>query len=375
MGYKKFVRVILVFLAVLVASNYLVWELHTKRFFDGYDTAVMGDLARLGYMPEYAVSKQPSPGHHPGLIHYNDYRGQPIDMVTIGDSFSFGVGGGQHAFFQEHIIINSDKRDFTVLNLITPKGPKPEMIWPLLNSGLLEKIKPKYLLVESGERGCIENYGLRPADAGLTDTIGNLDSILVKGGRLAESERKGIAAEGERSFFRFMTFANLKHPLYKVLYRITDRPPGARVFKAALDRPFFSTEHPDTLLYLDADIEKMSLVSEGSVSMLNRNMNELSEALEKKGIKLIFMPIPDKYSLYAPYIQDNDLPQSRFFELLRMQDRKYVLIDTRAMLSKALEDGVMDLYHADDTHWSWKAPDRIFREFRLGQADKEALSP
>lgn len=366
MGYKRFVKAIVVFIVLFLPANYAAWELHTKRFFEGYDNAVMGDLARLGYMPEYGVHKGSPEGRHPGLIHYNNYHGQPVDMVVIGDSFSMGVGGGEHAFFQEHIILNSDKKDFTVLSLITPKGPKPETIWPLLNSGIIEKIKPEYLLLESGERGCIENYGLRPADEGATDTIDNLDATLVKGGRLSESERRGIAAgEGKRPFFRFMTFANLKYPLYKALYKITDRPPGARVYKARLDRPMFNTRYPKTLLYLDADIEKMSLVSEANVAMLNRNLNVLADALSEKGINLYFMPPPDKYGLYAPYIKDNDLPVSPFFVLMRKQQRRYGFIDTQAILSEALKEGVMDLYHQDDTHWSSKAPEWIFSNFRF----------
>jgi len=377
MGFKRFVKALVIFLAVFVFANLAVWELHTVKFFDGYNPSVMGGLARLGYMPEYAVAKHTPPEHHPGLINYNDYYGQPVDMVVIGDSFSMGAGGGEQAFFQEHIILNSGKKDFTVLSLISPGDLGVEAGWKLLNTGLLERIGPRYLLIENVERNCIEGYGLKLADVSTTDILEDFDALLSRGGRLAKNEREGRVADGdgEKPFFRFMTFANLKHPFYKALYMITDRPPGARVYKAELDRPLFSTDYPNTLLFFHEDIEKMSLVSEVSVAMLNRNMNELADAFAKKGVMLYFMPAPDKYGLYAPYIKDNDLPISPFFSLMRKQDRRYGFIDTAAILSEALEEGVMDLYHADDTHWSWKAPDRIFRSFSFRQPDKGDIIP
>ena len=365
MGYRKFVRALVIFIALLVPANLLVWELHTKKFFDDYDTAVMGDLARLGYMPEYGVRKDHTQGRHPGLIFFNEYNGQPVDMVVVGDSFSMGVGGGAHSFFQEHIIVNSGKRDFTVLSLIDPRDTAIEVIWKLLNTGILEKINPRYVLIESAERASVENFGLKRIDPGLAGSVEQLTALLKKGGELAGLEREGKALEENKPFFRFMTFANLKHPLYKALYMITDRPPGASVYKARLDRPLFSSDYPETLLYLDADIHRMALVSEANVSMLNRNMNALSDALALKGIKLYFMPPPDKYGLYAPYIMDNRMPLSPFFALMRKQDRRYGFIDAGEILSEALGEGVRDLYHQDDTHWSWKAPDLIFRKFRF----------
>jgi len=372
MGYRRFVRTLVVFIALFVLANFAVWELHTRQFFDSYDPLAMGDLARLGYMPEYGVPKAPSPDRLPGLLSYVDYHGQPVDMVVIGDSFSMGVGGGEHSFFQEHIILNSGREDFTVLSLVSPRDSGVEAGWKLLNSGLLEKISPRYFLIESVERGCMENFGLNLVDPATTDTMENLDALFLKGGRLAGREREGRAAgEEKKPFFRFMTFANLKHPLYKALYSMTGRPPGARVYRAELDRPMFSTGHPGTLLYLDADIDRMSLVSEARVSTLNSNMNSLADALAEKGIGLYFMPVPDKYDLYAPYIKDKDLPVNIFFPLLRMQkEKRYGFIDAEAILSEALKEGVKDLYHQDDTHWSYKAPQRIFGSYRfqpLGQ--------
>jgi hypothetical protein len=42
-----------------------------------------------------------------------------------------------------------------------------------------------------------------------------------------------------------------------------------------------------------------------------------------------------------------------------------MLIDTKAILYKAIEEGELDLFHQDDTHWTWKASQRIFSSVRF----------
>jgi hypothetical protein len=47
--------------------------------------------------------------------------------------------------------------------------------------------------------------------------------------------------------------------------------------------------------------------------------------------------------------------------VLRPLPRRYTLIDTKAILAEELRKGVKDVYYADDTHWSWKASEAIFK--------------
>jgi len=77
------------------------------------------------------------------------------------------------------------------------------------------------------------------------------------------------------------------------------------------------------------------------------------------------MPSVDKYNLYSRFIVDNPYPDSRFFEELRKLPKRYVFIDTKKLLLGELERGEKDLFYPDDTHWSWKAPKRIFSEIRF----------
>lgn len=77
------------------------------------------------------------------------------------------------------------------------------------------------------------------------------------------------------------------------------------------------------------------------------------------------MPAVDKYNLYSKFIINNPYQNSVFFEKLRVLDKKYILIDTKAILLKELKKGTKDLYYPDDTHWSFKAPEIIFRKFKF----------
>jgi hypothetical protein len=93
---------------------------------------------------------------------------------------------------------------------------------------------------------------------------------------------------------------------------------------------------------------------------MNDNLNRLSDILEAKGIKLYFMPVVDKYNLYSEFIIDNRHPKSTFFEQLRPLPRRYTLIDTKEILLERLKQGEKEIFHSDDTHWTWRASQAIF---------------
>ena len=98
---------------------------------------------------------------------------------------------------------------------------------------------------------------------------------------------------------------------------------------------------------------------------INSNLNQLALLLQQRGIKLYFMPVVDKYELYADYILGNRYGRSDFFEQMRTQNKKYSFIDTKYLLGDLLRNGVKDVYYVDDTHWSWKASNAIFTSVKF----------
>jgi hypothetical protein len=132
-----------------------------------------------------------------------------------------------------------------------------------------------------------------------------------------------------------------------------------------LNTPFFSVKKSKRLLFYYEDIKFIPLANEESVGSFNKNLNELALRLKKKGITFYFLPAPDKYAMYSDYIVDNPYPKSVFFELLRKQPKKYVFVDTKAILSELIKKGEKDVYYADDTHWSWKAAKKIAESLKF----------
>ena len=89
---------------------------------------------------------------------------------------------------------------------------------------------------------------------------------------------------------------------------------------------------------------------------LNEKLNKLAKNLSKKNIKLVYVPTANKYDIYYPYIyQNNKYRKSNFFKLLKEQKKEYIYIDTDELLTNAVRSGEIDLYLADDSHWSYKA--------------------
>lgn len=326
-------------MTIFIGINYVIWktvteDLITNHHFDG------GDLSRMGYVPGskmYRHTRTDLPRKH---LELKDYDGRHIDMLTIGDSFSNGGGEGYNRFYQDYI---ASYHNFDVLNFNPPKDLDfISTIAILLNNGFLQQAQPRYILIGATEIGWKE--WVQQIDFGLRKSMPELSK---------DPARNNI---GRLPQVPFMNNGNMKFLFFSILYRFSDNALFSKVYKAKLTRQFFSVPDKNTLLY----IPYRHVPSSGDVERLNQNLNELSDRLNSKGIRLIFMPFPDKYTLYARWMEKKRFPESLFFEYLRPLPKRYKFIDTKALLREALERNEIDVYNADDTHSSWKASKRIF---------------
>lgn len=131
-----------------------------------------------------------------------------------------------------------------------------------------------------------------------------------------------------------------------------------------MDRKLFSVEG-DNLLYAKHDVVIISSGDRKALEQINVNLNQTAEILSKRGISLYFMPCVDKYDLYRPFIVNNNQPKNNFFETFRQLPKQYTFVDTKQILSAQLGKGVQDVFYPDDTHWSWKASQRIFENVKF----------
>lgn len=352
LGKKKFVLIFLFFTLIFVIYHLVVWTFFTSKLLSTPVNHHIGDLARIGYqIPSVYLrnSEITLPKTH---IDVKDYTNQKIDIITLGDSFSNADMKGKNPYYQDYI---SSLTGLNVLN--AHKSPQASndietvMLW--YNSGLLDKIKPKAILIESVERSAVSRYSKTIN----WTTTAKLDDV-----------RKDFVnsiwpAPDKIPDYSFINSGNYNYLIYNFLYNFSlNAYKKSKVYKFNLDRNFFSVKAPSILLVYKDDIYSLNSNCQKNIEALNNNLNKLAQYLNKKQIQLYVMIAADKYDLYSPYITSNPYNTNLFFDNLRPLDKKYIFIDTKKLLSPLLEKNNKDIYYADDTHWSYKASEHIVSE-------------
>lgn len=353
MTYRTCVVRFLIAFFIFIAFNFITWKLFTEKLLTtNYGTG--GDLARLGYIVD---SKQPRrafvdlPKQH---ISLDQLDGQKVDMLVIGDSFSNGGGEGKNSYYQDYI---ATYNNFTVLNLFIYKQGPIETVMYLVNSGLLDVINPRYVLIQSVERFSVGRFS------------GEINFKVTEDPQiLRDFYTKKYDPFNYLPSISFLNDGNVKYIYYRLRYLFSDDPTKI-VIRKKLKKPLFDVKDNDRLLFYFEDTKNIGKSNQKTISELNNNMNKLADLLQKRNIKLYFMPSVDKYNLYSEFIVNNPYPASVFFEELRPLDKHYEFIDTKKILLEAVRRGEKDIYYADDTHWSWKAAEHIFKDLKFG-ADK-----
>jgi hypothetical protein len=344
----------LAFLAVFasfLALNFVIWRCFTAEMLNAGEYYTP-DLVRLGYIVGSTMRRKPEstlPRRH---LHSAQYAGQPVDVVTVGDSFSNMKDIGRDTMYQDWL---ATVHGLTVMNVPPIDGPADEVgtLIVLLNSGYLDRVRPRAVILECVERHCIDSLS------------GNLDFTLRKNLPDVEQALKRPEWNLTPPTVGFVNTSNFKFLSNLVLYHFSPNAFSSQVYVKELSTPLFSVPQDKRLLFFFEDLTSIRLANARSVGALNDNLNTLALKLKKKNISLYFMPAPNKYTIYSDYIIDNPYPKSVFFELLRGLPKRYVFVDTKTMLAEEVKKGGKDVYFADETHWSWKAAKKIAENMKF----------
>jgi hypothetical protein len=345
--YLKQIRFYGLALVIYVILNAAIWHLYTHQLFN--PIYYVGDLARLSYLSEYAQPRQEQNTLHKRQIFYHKWKGETIDIVTIGDSFSSGGGLGTNNYYQDWL---ATLHNLNVMNL--PKLPDKlsniETAYILLYSGFLDARPPKALLLEDIGREVVKQHG-RKIHPSQHWSIAQITSYYTS------------KPDTQIPSYSFLNSGNVKFLINQFLYLFDDNAIFSQVYKTKLKHAVFSQDTDNTLLFHAKDIENNSLIQDKSVALVTQNLNDLAALLAQKGIALYYMPVVDKLALYHDHIQSAKYPKSLLFDKLKKYPRTYHLIDTQAILGAALAEGEKDIFFLDDTHWTWKACKRIAEAF------------
>lgn len=356
--YKSFILLLTILLLIFLGFNGIIWFFWVRDLVS--PSANSGDLVRMGYISGIKLSHKKTfdlPNHH---IDIREYDKTPVDMITIGDSFSVGEGKGHNSHYQDYIASINNLRVLNIPSYVH-KGKEFQFqpiltLSKIINSGYLDIMKPKYLLLESIERLAIPRL-TSEFTLNITSSIDDIDNYY--------KNNSFDKPQNSNTELHFINNGNWKFISNSVQYHFKDTARNSAIFMTKLSKPLFSSALSDSLLFYIDDIKAANQGTKHNIEILNQNLNTISAILQKKGITLVFMPIVDKLNLYHPYLISRKYPESSFFEELRKVDKNYIFIDTKEILSHSLNKGELDIFHQDDSHWTWKASKAIFEKIRF----------
>ena len=209
---------------------------------------------------------------------------------------------------------------------------------PFLRFLYLSKTKklPKIVIIESVERYFIEriydlNYSMTDLEMlskNLIDTTGDSNSLQIK--------QRTILEETQEWMKREIGMIGYKNPIKSV----------------TLNKECFTCTHKENKLYFYQDDINQLPTSDSLLYLASIKLDRLFAYADSVGIDLYVLIAADKYDIYQDYIVDNPYPQQNVLERLNAIFPHPKIINSKDTLSNMVEQGVLDVYWCNDTHWS-----------------------
>ena len=342
---RKYVICVASLLYVFMILNLVLWHFAVKEIF------TQGDLNRLGgfastepLMEKVKYSKR----HTPLGEYIRSGKKESFDVITLGDSFSEGIGATlpiNGTGYQDYLV---NKYGIRVLNAGITENCV-EDLYILLNSGIIDEVRPKAIILESAAREVQHRLGMQEIQP---ESITKEMSERYLRGLRANASSLSLASGFMPSI---MVQANMKFISYKLYHIMNPECLSFSVYINELSRNLFSNPgYEHILVNFIGDFNYLGLPLDAETA--NMNLNKAAKILREKNIQPIFFAAADKYDLYYPYIiNHNGRPENNFFpEIRKVSPKDYVFIDTMKMFREALERGEQDIYCFNDTHWSSK---------------------
>lgn len=305
----------------------------------------------------------------------------PYDVIIISDSFLGATPAGKYLCQK----ISADNH-VSILHIYTnyfeySGGNTFQMLILLTNNGFLKKTGARVVILEDAERG-------------LPDTIlkSNLNSSapvpsLPAGGNRISTQRtredkpltgsvltainESIGsidnhfADNSRDLTTLKTW--IKNDILSEIGSQSDD--GTLYFVTINESRFTSPFYSSRLIFHRDDLavfRNSNATCPDDYIRLNNNLNTVAKKLDDQNITLIFIPAVSAYNTYYPYIIDPPTVRSPLFDILRVLNRSYILVDTKTIADKLQQKGEKDLSGVGDpAHWTWRLTDAVAQAIDL----------
>lgn len=308
-----------------------------------------GDLLRMGYLIDlYPNYRTIFNNEFNKPINFTKITDKPskkqFKIFTIGDSFSEQKNYGYKNYIADSgiSVLHYDR---------SLHKNQIETLYNLLNGNFFEKFTFEYLILEIIERDVIELVEI-------IDTTKILSYVDVK---LLAQQEKPL----EDHSYKFPSNRLFKFYYSTIQYYLNDDYLfHNKVYKTKINEALFSTDKKELLFYHgDVNSTKKNNKLE-NVLKINNLLNNIDNKLSKKGIKLIVLIAPNKYTVYYPYItHQENFPKPEFFQLFGEMKKTYTSIDALSIFSNNITRK-KDLYFYDDSHWSPWASQLVAKEIK-----------
>lgn len=338
-SYKTYSVTLLAVIAVVAISSSII-RLNLQK--------LSGELTRLGFYPESDFGWSGEQYHYQPPLKEMGVLNEPYDIVVIGDSFSTHPSGkllSSEVFYPNALVKNTALR-VGVFHI------KHQPVLELLKNLSEQDTPPTTIIYQTVERSMKSRLSHHPVcpDKLYQPTLNN-DRIDHKEPAFnlvgfSQDTNTGISDFGYAGKYLFA--------------QLTGHKLNRRVIRSRLSsNDLFSNKKSDQALFLDGDFAKSSW-SIRDWEIMKCSALHMQNIVQKNGkSKFVFMVSPDKSTIYESYVTDREMPPSRL-ALLESEGFNFLRLDQ--LLSKYVEDGSVDLYLPNSTHWSYEGHEIVAME-------------
>ena len=286
-----------------------------------------GDIGTLGYVTfsdSYTLNVDLSKSK---LIHCGYGRSFPKDssILTIGDSFSRGKSYNYYL---------AEKTNDSVYYLSKQWQVNPFQRFMYLAQ--TEEL-PRIVIVECVERVLVQRLSQLNVSQSASSMLQKhiIDTTTVV--RNTTPQKDKTALEYTQEWIkRKMNLKGYENPIKS----------------ARLSKPCFSCLGREDELYFYVDDLKNMQLTNSAANIVSTKLDSLFAFAKSKNIELYILIAADKYNVYQDFIIDNQYLPKTLLDEIEGQYQHPNLIISKDTLSAMVQNNILDVFWANDTHWS-----------------------